>query len=195
MDGKTIGTKQIYVEFEKIQTILSQEYINNKQSLIELSKKYHYTNIRNFSKIMKSLNIKTRNLSDAGKIAIFSGRLIPSVNSKFKFGYHISWNQKKFFYRSSYEQDYYKILDSQKIDYEVESLKIQYWDSIKLKFRISIPDIYIPSTNTIIEIKSDYTFSKQNMIDKFKQYIKNGYNTKLILDKNEVNLFGDSGEN
>jgi hypothetical protein len=41
------------------------------------------------------------------------------------------------------------------------------------------------SINTIIEIKSTYTFDKINMIDKVKSYIKNGYNFKLILDKED----------
>jgi hypothetical protein len=116
--------------------------------------------------------------------------LSPPTCSTYKHGYHTTWNNKQVFYRSSYEEDYYKILDIQKIDYECESLRIQYWDSEQKRFRTSVPDIYIPSTNTIIEIKSQYTFDidKQRMIDKFKTYKQNGYNTILIVEKQEVSF-------
>lgn len=40
----------------------------------------------------------------------------------------------------------------------------------------------------IVEIKSNYIFDKQNMIDKSKVYKKLGYNFKLILDKQEYKI-------
>ena len=59
--------------------------------------------------------------------------------------------------RSSYEFDYAKILDSQKIEYEVETIRLEYYDSQRKTNRIAVPDFYIPSINTIVEIKSEYT--------------------------------------
>ena len=50
------------------------------------------------------------------------------------------------------------------------------------KMRMAVPDFYIPSTNTIVEIKSEYTLNEQEMKDKAKQYIQNGYNFKLLVD-------------
>ena len=40
----------------------------------------------------------------------------------------------------------------------------------------------------IVEIKSSYTLELQNMKDKFKEYKKLGYKTKLIVDGNEMKI-------
>lgn len=55
-----------------------------------------------------------------------------------------------------------------------------------MKQRVAIPDFYLPESNTIVEIKSDYTYDKQNMDDKIKAYKEHGYKYKLILEKEEV---------
>ncbi len=86
------------------------------------------------------------------------------------------------FLRSSYELEFAKQLDKRKIYYEVEDLRIEYYDTQKQKSRISIPDFYIPSDNQIIEIKSNYTLDKINMLDRAKEYIKQGYKFLLVLD-------------
>ena len=67
----------------------------------------------------------------------------------------------------------------------MENFRIEYFDSNQNKFRVAIPDFYLPRTNTIIEIKSTRTYDKQNMIDKSNQYKKLGYKFKLILDHKE----------
>ena len=54
--------------------------------------------------------------------------------------------------------------------------------------RVAIPDFYIPNTNTIVEIKSTYTLDVQNMKDKVKKYKELGYDFKLILNHQEVNI-------
>lgn len=53
--------------------------------------------------------------------------------------------------------------------------------------RISIPDFYIPSENKIIEVKSTWTLNDQNMLDRIKSYLDNGYNFELFLNKEFVN--------
>ena len=80
------------------------------------------------------------------------------------------------------------MLDEQHIDYEVESLRIEYYDNNKKCYRIAIPDFYIPSTNTIVEIKSNYTLNVQNMLDKKLAYENAGYKFQLILEHKETNL-------
>jgi hypothetical protein len=122
------------------------------------------------------LEISVRNLSESVANAFVIGKMDA------KSGYHITWNNKEVYLRSSYELDYAKELDKQQIDYEVEYLHIKYWDSQLHKYRCAIPDFYIPSTNTIVEIKSSWTYDKQNMIDKKKSYIENGYNFQLYLE-------------
>ena len=79
-------------------------------------------------------------------------------------------------------------MDDQKIKYEVEKLRIVYWDSQLKKQRIAIPDFYLPDKNEIIEIKSTWTYDEQNMKDKFKAYKEHGYNYKLILNHKVSNL-------
>jgi len=90
--------------------------------------------------------------------------------------------------RSSFEFEFAKELDGQKIEYEVEFKHIKYFDTQLNEYRCAIPDFYIPSTNTIVEIKSTWTLNKQEMIDKFKAYRELGYNCKLICDHKEMLL-------
>ena len=54
------------------------------------------------------------------------------------------------------------------------------------KERVAIPDFYLPRTNEIVEIKSTWTYNKQEMNDKFEAYRNLGYIPKLILDRKEV---------
>ena len=89
---------------------------------------------------------------------------------------------------SSYELDYAKELDEHQIDYEVEYLRIKYWDSQKQEYRCAIPDFYLIGDNTIVEIKSSWTLDKQNMKDKMKAYKELGYNFKLICDHQEIEI-------
>ena len=70
----------------------------------------------------------------------------------------------------------------------MEFKHIKYWDSQRNEYRCAIPDFYIPSTNTIVEIKSSWTLDEQNMKDKIKVYKELGYNTKLICDYKERDI-------
>ena len=80
--------------------------------------------------IFKVLNIKTRNLSDATKNSILHNKInIKSIQGKYKTEWHITWDNKKYFLRSSYESNYANMLDEQKVKYEVESLRIEYFDT------------------------------------------------------------------
>ena len=109
-------------------------------------------------------------------------------NTPFKTFKHNTWDGNIVFLRSSYENEYAIKLDSQKIHYEVESLRIGYYDSVQSKYRYALPDFYIPSKNMIIEVKSKFTYKRQNVLEKTKAYIKNGYNVILVLDKVDYNI-------
>ena len=104
------------------------------------------------------------------------------IKNQYKTGHHITWEGKKIFYRSSYELDFCNELDRNKISYDVEKIRIKYWDSILKKYRISVPDFYLLDTNELVEIKSNWTYDEQNMKDKIISYKENGYNVKLILE-------------
>ena len=93
-----------------------------------------------------------------------------------------------YFLRSTYELEYAKKLDIAQIKYLTENIRLKYFDTTKRKYRIAVPDFYLPESNTLVEIKSTYWYDEQNMKDKFSAYKENGFNYKLILDFNEITL-------
>ena len=165
-----------------------QKLIDNGKSMVDICIQYTGSPKKG-NTIFKLLNIQTRNLSESIQNAINQHKIInQSAVKKYKIEWHTTWDNKKFFLRSSYETNYANELDKKQILYEVESLRIYYFDSQKHKKRIAIPDFYLPETNTIVEIKSNYTLDEQNMKDKFKAYKDLGYNTKLICDYKEIEI-------
>lgn len=138
------------------------------------------------NKVFKYMDIPVKTCSESNIENIkYNRNNIPINNVGYKSGWHTTWNNKKAYLRSSYEFDYAKQLDNQHIDYEVEKLKIEYYDTQRSMIRIAIPDFYIPETNTIVEIKSNYTLDIINMFDKQKAYMKLGYKFRLILEHKE----------
>ena len=113
------------------------------------------------------------------------------ISNQFHSCEHITWNNKNVLLRSSYELDFAKELDEKRIDYDVEFKRIKYWDTQKQKYRFAIPDFYIPSTNTIVEIKSSWTIDIQNIKDRFKRYQELGYKTILMCDHREIDVYSD----
>ena len=146
-------------------------------------------NVSNFAFIFKYLDIPKRTLSEAVRLNIKNGKCVSTqINNQrpYKHGWHTTWDNKQVFYRSSYELDYAKELDEQKIEYKMENLRILYWDSQRQIQRVAIPDFYLPKQNKIVEIKSKFTYNEQNMKDKFKFYKEHGYKVKLILEHKEI---------
>ena len=76
----------------------------------------------------------------------------------------------------------------------IEQTKIEYFDTLLNKTRIAIPDFYLPDTNEIVEIKSDFTLDIQEMLDKFGAYKNLGYIPKLILEHKEVSIYNIENE-
>lgn len=191
-DESVIGTEDVFEEFERVRNIIIEDYVDNHLSIWELMDKYEYEsrNPRNFSKIMASLEIDRRTLSECVQYNIKSGKVTPYGKAG-GFGnqqWHTTWNDKQVFLRSSLELDYAKQLDEALVNYECEKLRILYWDSQRKCQRIAIPDFYIQEQNTIVEIKCEYTLDEQNMKDKMKAYLEHGYLFKLIVDKEDRKL-------
>lgn len=186
-DKNKLGTIEIYEEFDRIKNLLIEDYWDNEMSVAEMVKKYNHYHVGNFHKLLDSLNIDRRNCSQSQINHIKNNGINENIfNYNYKHGWHKTWNGKDVFYRSSYELEYAQQLDEQQVDYDMENLRILYWDSQKCMQRVAIPDFYLPESNTIVEIKSDYTYNKQNMDDKIKSYKEHGYKYKLILEKKEV---------
>lgn len=189
-DSTKKGTKYFYEEFYRIVNNLKNDYFDNELSLPEIGKKYKM-NYQTVQFVFKSLEIDTRTCLEGSELSIKNGK---PYKSSYKSGYHINWKGEKIHYRSNYEKEYYSILDNKNISYDVETLKIQYYDTQKKKFRIAIPDIYIENRNEIIEIKSRWTLDEINMKDRVKAYKKLGYNVKLIIGEGRNNFFKNSKE-
>ena len=77
------------------------------------------------------MDIPTKTISQSVKEAILNGVIDYSNvhNNSYKQSYHISWDNKNVFLRSSYEEDFANYLDENKILYEVEKLRITYFDT------------------------------------------------------------------
>jgi len=192
-DESKLNSTDIFEEYHKIRQIIIEEYWENENTLNDLMKLFHYNseNARNFSKILRTLDIDIRTRSESRSLSLLLNKSsMPQMgkNYPYKHGWHTTWENKKIYFRSSYELDYALKLDNKKISYEVEYLRLQYWDTQKYKYRIAIPDFYLPKYNLLVEIKSIYTLDKQNMKDKFKVYEKYGYKTKLYVDHKELKL-------
>lgn len=104
------------------------------------------------------------------------------------YGNKYSWEGNIYYLRSSYEEIYANELDNNKIKYDYENLRIKYWHSQKQEFRTAILDFYLINKNMIVEIKSIYTLDLQNMKDKKKSYLENGYKFKCICDFKEIKI-------
>lgn len=188
-DKTAIGTERVYEEFEKCRNLLIEEYWDNNLSLPEIVEKYHHKNVGTLGIFFKHLNIPIRNRSQGQTNAIrMCKRDLMPPPPKYHFGHHIDWQGNNWFFRSSYEEKQMIEYDSKNINYKVEALRILYYDTSLCRQRVAIPDFYLPDTNEIVEIKSNYTYNEQNMKDKFKAYVEHGFKPKLILDFKEVEV-------
>lgn len=197
-DINCLGTQKVFDEYERIKKILEKEYFDNHLSPSDLKEKYQYPKtFENITQLLKTMGFNTRNLSTCQMNAILTGKSnLPATENElkmgFKQGWHTTWEGKKIFYRSGAELKYAELLDEENVSYDVESLRIEYYDSEKGHNRIAIPDFLLSETNEIIEVKSRITFRKQNMIDKFKKYKELGYKPKMLYEgvmynDNEIN--------
>jgi len=192
LDISKLYTEDFVKEHTKVKQLLYKEYVENYLSPKDIYNKYnckeYFNNSETLLHLFKDWKFPIRGWSQAVINEWLQGKLKSSKDSyHYNQQWYTTWNGKEVYLHSSYELDYAKELDEQRIDYEVEYFHIKYWDSQKQEYRCAIPDFYIPSTNTIVEIKSSWTLDEQNMKDKMKAYKELGYNTKLICDHKIIN--------
>lgn len=178
-DLNVVGTPNVINEFNHCVDYITELYKSN--SLISLSKLIEHPDPGNLGKIFKSLNIKIDTRGEASRKSVQQNRtVIPQSRcSTYKSGWFETKNHRRYFYRSSYELKFIEFLSLNEIIFDMEK-PISYIDSTQNKKRTAMPDFLIGEV--IIEIKSNYTFNKTNMIDKFKSYINKGYKPLLQLD-------------
>lgn len=172
----------VEIEYLKIQSMLYSAYHIRYDSTIVIMKDLNIPSCKTIDTIFKIFDIEPRNLSSAATYSLLSGRSIPRTNIRFSKVYHTSWFGEIFYLRSSYEEEYAKILDSQKIKYFVEHIRIKYFDKDQNKYRVAVPDFFLPFTNTLVEVKADYWLDIDNMIKKKEAYLALGYKLDLYLD-------------
>ena len=183
-------TNEFVHEYFKAKELLYQEYVINKLSPHDIYLKYnceaYINNSETLLHFFRDIGFPIRSHSEAVSDSWLFGKYKCVSGIQYHQEWHTTWNNKNVYLHSSYEVIYAKELDSKKIDYEVGTIRIQYWDSQKQKYRCAIPDFYLPETNDIVEIKSTWTLDVQNMKDKKKEYLNKGYNFKLICDFKEM---------
>ena len=178
----------VFEEYTKLQKLLSHEYLIMFKSMPEIMAEYDIPSSKTLFDLFKMLDIESRSFSECTTLTIANGKWESPPTYAYHSGWHQTWEDNNVYYRSSYELNYCKILDSQKISYLMEPLRILYYCSENKKYRIAIPDFLLPHHNLIVEIKSNYHLNKINMIDKSNAYKTLGYNFKLILDGKETEL-------
>lgn len=187
--GKKMGLQGTPKEvYEQAVKILRESY-ESGESTLTLATRFNLPDETIWYNLHK-LGI-TRSLREAQNNAILEGRKFlpePKKAEHYKSGYHTSWTGQKYFYRSGWEDEFATRLDEQKIHYQMEGLRIKYWDTVQQRTRIAIPDFYLPDTKELIEIKCTYTYNEQNMRDKFRAYREAQYVPKLILNGKELVL-------
>lgn len=167
-------------EFLKIQSMLYNEYHIKCESMLTLMKKFNIPSSRTMDIIFRLFDIEARSLSESGKNAIYNDRNAIPSNTTFKIIFHTAWFGETFCLRSSYEEAYAKQLDDAKTRYYVENFRIKYFHSEQNRYRIAVPDFYLPDSNTIVEVKSSYWLNEPEMRDKKLAYNNLGF--KFILN-------------
>lgn len=188
-DSSTIGTQNAIIEYKRIKDTLCHQYWEENLTGRELAELYNYPSYCNITgKLFRYLNIPTRSCRETNKLNILEGKILFNTPKVYKQGWHTTWNGKEVYLRSSYEFDYAEYLDNEKIDYDVESLRIKFFDTTKNEFRCAVPDFHLIDSNTIVEIKSEYTLNKTEMRDKIDAYKNLGYTVKIIVDHKEIEI-------
>ena len=181
LDLSKLGTLEFQQEFVKTKQHIIELYQNH--SLPSLSKYINHPDLSGgaLGKIFKSINIPLRSRSNAQISGYKQDRKkLTQGKTVYQTG-EILVNNKVYYYRSSYELRYIRFLSNLDIDFEMEP-KMHYWCSSKNTYKTCFPDFVF--SNTIVEIKSSFTFKgqEQNMKDKFKSYSTNGFIPYLQLD-------------
>lgn len=175
-------TNPVESEFLKIQCMLYTEYHIKCESMLTLMKKFNIPSSRTMDIVFRLFDIESRSFSDSLLTAVEHSRTVMRSNTVFKNIFHTTWFGETFCLRSSYEEDYAKKLDEARTKYFVEHLRIRYYHTLQKRYRIAVPDFYLPETNTIVEVKSLYWLDDEEMRDKKAAYIGLGYKFILNLD-------------
>lgn len=172
--------------------VLSKMYFEEGLGVNDIAYKTGIRHISLMSLFRRHGIQKIRTVSEGVHTSYLTGKLqVPyTTHARGRTGYHTSWEGITFRYRSLYEDRYASELDSLKVSYLYEKVRIEYFDTVQSKYRVAVPDFYLQDSNELVEIKSVWTLKGkvQEMKDKFKAYREHGYTPKLVLEGVERNL-------
>lgn len=175
--------------YDRSVQLLKELYFEKKLSSLEIWERTG-VNFRTLRDLFRENGLHTRDLSESNRVALLKGVRRPTSSIQYLHGWHKTWEGMDVYYRSSYELKFAQELDSKKVPYRVEEVRLPYYDTQTQSTRVAVVDFYLPNTNELVEIKSKYTLNIQNMKDKFKAYREAGYIPKLIVNGEEVNISG-----
>lgn len=187
-DISKLGSSEAIIEKERVRNYLYDLYWNQKIIGRNFSEKFNYH--RSITDIFKIFDIPIRTASERVRESLLQSNSQRKIQRHYQYHCenHLSWENKTFFLRSSFEIDYANYLDKNKISYEVEKIRIPYFDQRREEERIAIPDFYLPATNELVEIKSPYSLDPLELQSKFLKYHEEGYKVKLIFCGKETTI-------
>lgn len=118
-----------------------------------------------------------------------SKKLIEGIKSR-RIKLSKSWKKvpyKNLILRSNWERIVAEFLDKNNFLWEYESKIILYFDRDRKIYANTIPDFYIPSINTIIEVKSNAEFKSNKTEDKIIGIRRRGFRA-LLVGRKEIDL-------
>lgn len=170
-------------EYIKVQNLLMTKYHIENGSMITIMKEFNIPSSRTMDILFTHFDITARTYTEATSLSIQQNRSDPIKNySNRVVIWHKTWDGKDVLLRSSLEKEFAMLLDSQTLKYEVETMRLKYFDADAGQYRIAIPDFYLPSQNRIVEVKSTYWLDAANMKAKSKAYRELGFSFSLFLD-------------
>ncbi len=175
------GTPEFDKDVLECINLLRQRHVD--KSVSQIANEIGFTSAGNLRLMMHRLDIKTDSYEKAMK-KVFEREQNggASKNPMFKQGYKTIGN-KTHFYRSGYELLFIGMLERRSIDFDMESLRIDYTVSATGRKTFAIPDFIFESKKIIVEAKTNLNFKEEIMKDKFKAYNALGYTPYLWLDK------------
>lgn len=186
-----LTTGSLRDRYEKAFEILYNEYFTNRLSVLAIYDKYKICCVT-LQDIFMDHGLRLRTVGEGLQVGMVEGRVHKPTTGfadpKFRHGWHITWTGSKVYYRSSYELEYAQSLDRLRVPYEMETKRIEYFDSQEERKRVAVPDFYLPETNELVEIKGNWTYNEQNIRDKFKAYRESGYKPILILEGKQIEI-------
>lgn len=173
-------------EYLKVKHLFEEEYLNQKMSLLQFSTSHGIT--YNLSEPYFYLfGIPKRDYDTAWLSRKYwrSPEEYRTTNSSFNFkrGYHLSWENKRFFFMSSYEFEFAKALDNLRISYEVGTLILPYFSSKENRIVNGRPDFILEDYKIIIEIKGSRFYDPQDLKERQQAALESNYKFFVFLNK------------